>query len=83
MANLGKLSKSKKGTAPSMDQAPDNVSHPASDGNAPKEKIVPIQFKVTETEYNQFCRLAGDIVGFRKGDKSKMFSKMLESYANN
>ena len=76
-----KMRKGTKGKPPSMDDAPDNLKIPQSNGDAPIIKTVPIQFKITEQEYNQFCQLTGMVIGYKKGDKSKMFSKMLEKHA--
>lgn len=78
--NLKNLQKGKKGNPPSLDDTTDNLKQPASDGNAPIVKTVPIQFKITEEEYNQFCLLTGEILDFKKGSKSKMFSILLQSY---
>ena len=62
MATINKLKG--KGTPPSRNQTKDNLSHPTSDGNAPTKQVTkPLQFKVPESVYNEFCELAGKTIG--------------------
>ncbi|WP_157505407.1 hypothetical protein [Geminicoccus roseus] len=73
--NLAKLKG--KGTPPPADVTPDIVAENPRGADA---SMRPIQFRVSESVFQEFSEQAGREFGFNKGAKSQLFLKLWTAY---
>lgn len=86
MADLNRLKKHvvaperksvKSAPPPAMDDASDNLERAPRDK---REEVRVLQFKLSESVFDEFTALAVRDMGFRHGAKIDLFLKMMEFY---
>ena len=77
MAKISKLKTGKSDGPPLEHNAPPNTAQPPRDKTEPTK---PLQFRVSQSVFNEFSLMAGHEFGFSKGSKLSLFLQMFEEY---
>lgn len=76
--NVSKIAKlAKKGAPPKAEASLDVIR---ANTRADSGQTVPLQFKVSAAEFEDFSELAAKEFGHKKGAKTDLFRKMFEAY---
>ncbi len=79
LSALGKPKAAQKGEPPKRNKKKSVINE---DTRPEVEKAKGIQFMIPPSVIDEFGREAGEVFGFTKGAKSKMFLKLWEDYKN-